>query len=332
MAEELENGEFIILKDDSVHAVQQQGPLIKFEPGILYLTNFRILFDLPAQENGLKSIKLSQIIRFSQSICNDSPVLDLLCEEEGQSLHLYLIEESHRATLVSLLSQICAASELGQEKCDAFSLVLRQQILSFDSLSEFYEAFPNLPPIDIQNLQVSTRRTKELQMRIMRETVQESLNPFNFFSDFVETSPTLFFVFFALFVGIVSIVFQFISFGTLVCVIIIAMIFQYGLQIIVGKLPKPSERIIDNNATSPVKKFVAASNMFHAVLDRRLFWGNSHETLEIVFFLFVVLFLFLIFSPAFLLCVSIVSLAFFERWDIFKLGPLSSLLAKLIQW
>ena len=325
MNERLQEGEFTILKDDDVHIVQKSGPFARIKPIILTLTNYSILIKLKLENNEMERVNLSTITTFSQSNLNTMTVLDIASEGSQDSVHLFM-DESHRETFISILSNLCTASEKNQDECDRYASMLKKQILSFSSLNEFYEKYNILPQDDLDNI---TNFQNEMEMK---DTVGVSLNVFNFISDFVETSPKIFFILVAMFIGIVSIIFNFISFGMLTCCLILGLILQYGIQIVMGKVKKPCNIEINEISDSPVQQFVISSNKFHSLLEKRLLWGDSRKTLDTVAFVFFVLLLYLIYSPKFLLIFSVLCLAFFERWEAFNIGPLSSILSKLIRW
>ena len=111
------------------------------------------------------------------------------------------------------------------------------------------------------------------------------------------------------------------------------MMIESGISV-TGTRRKALEKLEvgDSDARQPMKAFVAASNQFREMIANRFFWYNRMESLEVVGFLVLVLLLFMIFEPYVLLIVSLVGLAFFDRWDPFHLGSLPTILSHLFLW
>lgn len=329
MLRQLREDEFIILQDDKMHIVQMLTPFENFKPIILVLTNYQIFFRLEGENKDWKSISFSKITTFSQSDRNTITVLDIKSEDCSETIHLFM-DDTRRETFISILSNLCTANEKSQNVCNRYAFMLKKQVESFSSLNKFYEEYATLPKIDLENMKEFSAFIEEEMQKQVTEDV--SLNIFNFISDFIETSPRIFFILVAIIIALVSIIFQFISFGTLACILILGLIIQYGIQIVMNNVKKPNPVEINETSDSPLQQFVISSHNFHSIIEKRFLWGDSRKTLDTAAFTFFILLLFLIYSPRFLLIFSVLCLAFFERWKIFNIGPLSSILAKLIIW
>ena len=83
---ELDNGEFLILADESCHMVGQSELQIQFTPSTLYLSNFHIILDPQYDVEILRKIPLSDITKITQAAFNECPVLEILSEDASQSI------------------------------------------------------------------------------------------------------------------------------------------------------------------------------------------------------------------------------------------------------
>lgn len=158
--EELENGEFLILKDDTCHLVGQESMQIQFTPAILYLTNQHIFLDPRYDVESTRKLVLGDVVRIVQTINNDCPVLDILSEDSGQSIHVFIPDESHRIGFASILRQLCKAKEKGQKSCDKFAMNMRRSIQNAESLSSFYKSYNTAP--DYDQAKVLEKKKKKL--------------------------------------------------------------------------------------------------------------------------------------------------------------------------
>lgn len=328
--EALENGEFLILSDDSFHAVGQAGLQIQITPTALYLTNFHLFMEPQFDVEITRKIALAEISGFVDAIVNDCPVLDIVSEDSGQTIHLFIPDDTRKAAFTSIVSRLLDGMKINQEACDKEALLLRRSYQTSESLQSFYETVVNGKTEEDEREEAQKEEKKEMKKKA-RETVHRSLVPFNFFADFVQTSHHLFFSVVVLIVGLLSRIFKFVSFGTFISGLFFILIVIFGLQKVRGK-KYIGERISPDDAEPSVREFLASSNKFLDHVERRLFWGAPEATLEIVTFLLTLVLLFLLFDPVWLLLVSLVGLSFFDRWDPFGCGSLSTILSKVILW
>ncbi|OHT15338.1 hypothetical protein TRFO_42575 [Tritrichomonas foetus] len=337
---ELLEQEFVIFTKDIMLLIQLNDRQTQFLPATMNITNYNIIISLPSQSE-IKKIPISNISKFAQSIINECTVFDIFTSQE-EVTKIFISDTKPRSAVASILSQLCAANEQGQMICDTFSRELRLQILSYDSLDYYFHHYDEIPRIELSDLSDKQNddycKKKQRSETQIKETILLSLNPFNFFSDFVETAPDIFFALFILFIVLCTFIFNFITFGSFVCIVLLLMIAQTASH----RIRHPSSHIqIEMNSEdendknyekNPLKSFVLSVQRFQRIAERRVFWKSRDETAEVASFLMLVLLLFLIFDPAFLLVLSLVGLAFFERWDPFGYGSLSTFLSHLILW
>jgi hypothetical protein len=79
--------------------------------------------------------------------------------------------------------------------------------------------------------------------------------------------------------------------------------------------PRPAFGEIDGQ--SPIAFFVKTVVDVEQAVWNRFCWVNESETMEVVGFMVVMLSLFVLLDPGLLLAVSVVGLAFFQRWGRF---------------
>jgi hypothetical protein len=315
--EGLEEGEFFIFKDDTMHLVEL-GRQIGYTPMTMHLTNRR-LFAVPQYSDWGKSttvVSIGSINEFSQSIYNECPVLDILYGVQGESVHILVPDDTNRRCFVEILLKLCQEVHDDAQQSDAYAVDLRHRALNTNSLAEFYSHLHS------QSLQYKADVSLEFQ---------EALDPFNLFADLVENSPTLFFCVVYVISAILTAIFRYASFGATVCASILILIIYSGIR----RIRKTTELRIEptnDESREPVKAFVTASDTFRKRCDDHLFWGNKAATLDLCVFLGVVMLLFVILDPFLLFGISLMGMAFFERWDPCGFGCFSSLLSKLILW
>lgn len=328
--EALGDGEFLILSDDSFHAVGQAGLQIQITPTALYLTNLHLFMEPQFDVEITRKIALSEISGFVDAIVNDCPVLDIVSTDSGQTIHLFIPDETRKTAFTSIVSRLIDGMKENQEACDKEAMQLRRSCQNSESLQSFYESVINGKTEGHEQNEAEKEEKKAVKKKA-RETVHRSLIPFNFFADFVQTSDHLFFAVAILTIGILSKVFKYVSFGTFISAALFTLIVVFGLQKVRGK-KHIGERINPEDAEPAVREFLASSNKFLDHIERRIFWGVPESTLETVTFLLTLVLLFMLFDPVWLLLISLVGLAFFDRWDPFGCGSLSTILSNLILW
>lgn len=327
--EALENGEFLILTDETFHAIGNAGLQIQITPTTLYLTNFHIFLEPQFDVEITRKIALSDITGFENKTVNDCPCLAILSEED-QSINIFIPDENRKKAFQGIVQKLHSEIKVSQEACDKYALMLRRFVQDAPSLQDFYTKI-NSKPATEQEKEKEKKDDLIKQEKLARKTVQKSLIPFNFFADLVETSPEFFFALVLAACGILSIVFHFISFGTFTSFLFFGSITLFGVQKIAGN-NSHKIRIPPENADKSIRGLLASNNKFLDQLDRRIFWENPEATLEMANFFLVMTLLFVLCNPTFLLFISLAGLAFFDRWNPFNLGSLSTILSHLILW
>lgn len=328
--ESLENGEFLILTDDSFHAVGQAGLQIQMTPSTLYLTNFNIYLEPQFDVEITRKIALSDITGFNETIVNDCPVLEITSEDVGQKIMIFIPDDTRSQAFPDILKNLQKMQQENQESCDKYALIIRRSVQEAASLDAFYKAINEHPPTD-ELLKQEQKVAQKIKAKKAEQNIQQSLIPFNFFADLVETSPEILFSAVVIIISFLSLIFQFISFGVFTCSAVFTFVVIFGLQKVIGKRA-PIERIPPDDAEPSIRPLLASNNQFYDRIDNVFRWEDTRATLEVATFLLILILMFTLYDPAVLLFISLVGLAFFDRWDPFKLGSLSSLLSKLILW
>lgn len=327
--EALENGEFLILTDDTFHAIGNAGLQIQITPTTLYLTNFHIFLEPHFDVEITRKIALSDITGFENKTVNDCPCLAILSEED-QSINIFIPDEVRKKAFQNIVQRLHSEIKTSQEQCDKYALMLRRFVQDASTLQEFYIKF-NSKSAKEQEKEKEKKDDLMKQEKLAQKTVQQSLIPFNFFADLVETSPEIFFAIVLAAIGILSFLFTFVSFGTFTSFLFFFSIVMFGVKKILGENIR-KVKIPPENADKSIRGILASNNKFLDQLDRRLFWDNPQATLELASFFLITTLLFVFCNPTFLLFVSLVSLAFFDRWDPIHVGSLSTILSHLILW
>lgn len=322
LTDDLDEGEFLIVQDENAHMVCVDGDQINFSPSIIRLTNLRVILEAKYEINRRMEVFYSDIKTVCQNTYNESPVLDIISAKEDKIVHVFIPDDKNRIAFASALSNLCSAGEENQEKCNRYGLLLQRRFQNCASIQDFYASVSHIS-LDLADECAETEKE-----------MTETLNPFNLFADFVDRWPELFFLAISAIAAILSIVFGFFSFGCTVCVLILSMMIVSGIRLIENRERSNlmDFNINENDKRRPMKAFLASSNQFRDTLLKRLFWYDRHQSLEVARFMIIVLLLFMICDPAVLLIIALLGLAFFERWDPFKLGSFSAVLSRLILW
>ncbi|OHT12274.1 hypothetical protein TRFO_17959 [Tritrichomonas foetus] len=328
--EALENGEFLILIDDTFHAIGNAGLQIQITPTTVYLTNFHIFLEPQFDVEITRKIALADITSFDNKTVNDCPCLAIVSEDAGQSINIFIPDEVRKRAFQDIVQRLHEEIRAGQEQADKYALIIRRFVQDAPSLPEFYSKY-NSKPATEQEKEKEEKEDLKKQEKLARKTVQQSLIPFNFFADLVETSPEIFFAVVLAVGGLLSLIFRVVSFGTFTSFLFFFSILMFGIQKIFGRKITQA-RIPPENAEKSIRGILASNNKFLDQLDARVLWGSPHMTLELAAFFLIMTLLFVLCSPTFLLFISLSGLAFFDRWDPFRLGSLSTILSKLILW
>ena len=322
-----ENSEFLILKEDSFHAVGQVGPQVQVLPAVVYLTNIHIYVEPTFEVEMTRKLAIADITGFSDSIVSDCPVLDVTCAESGQTVHLFIHDETRKRSFRAIVQQLVSSCLSGQSACDRVAIQLRRAVKNCATLQEFYELVAEKGVLNVESAASpeNSDRSHASRVRLAR-----GLAPCAFFADCVETSPHLLFTALVLLAGVLSRVLHHVSFGSFVSANFLVLVVIFGIRRIAGG--RGPEKLAGDDAESAVREFLVATDEFASCVDERLLWGNPSKTLEVAALLLSLVLLFAFFDPAFLLLVSLVGLAFFDRWNPFGLGSLSTILSHLILW
>ena len=167
--------------------------------------------------------------------------------------------------------------------------------------------------------------------RKARENLLESLIPFNFFADMFETAPRLVWALVVALVAFMSWAVYFMSFGTLVSAICLGFVLFTGVSRVCG-WQVPCNDAEPETAEQSIQDLIRSRNEFRNVMRSRLLWLRPQETLEVVMMFVTTMLLFIFLDPTAILIVSILGLAFFDRWCLFGSGSLPEYLSRLIAW
>lgn len=332
--EDFENGEFLILEDKDCHLVGKAGMQTQFTPSTLVLSNFHIFMYPQFDVEVMRKIAFSDITKFLQAVIDESPILDIVSEDESQTIHLFIPEENNRNGFVKLFQILCSQYDKSQQDCDQSALYYRKKLQDAGSIRAFYEQIINEPqPIfdEKEKEDKETTPSEEKPEMQFKPSYQKVLSAYDFVADLIDISPVL--IFSALFIlaAILSFVFKKLPFGIYVPLLLFSFICYTGIRKITGH--KIDIEFVDaENAPFGLKSFSNTADSFIEKIKKRLFWEKPDSTIEIAEFLVVISALFAFFEPLFVLFITVVGLSFFDRWDPFRLGSLAALLSHLILW
>ncbi|EAY07730.1 hypothetical protein TVAG_118110 [Trichomonas vaginalis G3] len=326
---ELENGEFLIFEDGGCHMVGQAQKSVQYTPSTLSLTNLHIKLNPKYDLEIPRKIALRDITKFQEKVVEDAPVLEILSDDVSQTILLFIPEEPHRIAFVKLFQKLCAANNLGQDKCNECALRYRLQMKASKDLNQFYSNInsgnENESPID------QILKPSDLSYYQLLSSFHVVFTVCNFISDIQDTSPMLFFAVLITFLGIMNILAYFFGFGFLFAFVPLTAIIVIAILQRIGRwksVPLPDY----TDAPGNIKNFMQKIDEFRHIVKVRFVWGEPQITLQTCEFLLVMCLVFYFLDPFIILAISLIGLSFFERWDPFKLGSLSKLLSQLILW
>ena len=326
---ELENGEFLILEDRSCHMVGQTGNQLQFTPSTLSLTNIHIFLNPQFDVEILRKIALSDITKFSQKTVDDSTFLEILSEDSAQSIYLFIPEESHRTAFVTLFKKLCAANDLGQDKCNECALNYRRKLQTAESLNAFYELINSGP--EEEGINEQRAHENELQMHQFSSYFEKLFIFCNYFADIIETSPLFFFIPLMLIAGVLTVILKYVNLGVFLPFVLLAAIVFVAILKNIGKIKEEGDPDFSNSPPN-IKEFMTPVHNFKHNVKSRFSWISAEGTLQTCEFLLVLIIMFECLDTFFILVASLIGLAFVERWDPFRFGSLSTFLSHLILW
>jgi hypothetical protein len=328
--EGIENGEFLILTDESFHAVGQSGLQIQLSPVVLHVTNRRIIIEPQFDIEMTRNIDLSTITGFKHDSVNDIPVLAIHCGGSEAALCLFIPDDTRKRVFQEIVDHMHKVSTQPPQIANKAMLALRHSIHESPTIQHFYENYRGPPEIETptEKVEVEDPKVKE---KVTLSKVRSFLAPWNFVANFIDVSPRLLGVILCLLVAVLSVVFQHFSFGAVVSAGGLTFIVILGIQKLLG-VDHTIEEVNIEKVQDSMQPFFRSSNAFYAQVNTALFWAERSAALQLGAFCLVLLLLFVLFHPTFLLFVSLVGLAFFERWNMLGFGSLSTILSHLILW
>jgi hypothetical protein len=324
----LPDGEFLILTERSFHAVGKQGDNAQLSPITLWLTNFSLFIDPTFDMEVARKITVSHISGFECSVVNDIDVLQVLTgTHRNVKIHLFIPDETHKAAFQKLVDHL---RQLLRHKRSTFDYgrSLLHRVQSSESLDAFYKDFLKIDSTDNEtDPRLSPEELETTPQRVFALLFSIS----DYFADLLKTSSDLLVAGTAALILVLSVLFELMPFGLFMSALLLVFLIWTGVRKIFKKTEfhKPTEIA---RTEKSLTELVKAQNESLGTVDRRLFWLVPAETLELGAFVLVVLLLFVLFDPTFLLFLSLVGLAFFDRWDPLGFGSLSAILSQLILW
>ena len=326
---ELENGEFLILEDGQCHMIAQTDNQLQFTPSTLSLTNFHIFVNPQYDNEILRKIALSDIIKFDKKDVDETPVLDIISEDSAQSIRLFIPEEKHRTAFITIFNKLCAANEIGQEKCNECELKFRRKLQSAGTLNEFYEEINS--GVDEESSSEKTELENELQIRQFSSYFEKLFIFCDYFADIIETSPLFFFIPILIIAGVLTIILKYVNLGVFLPSVMLISIIFIAILINIGKIKEEGDLDFTNSAPN-IREFMTPIHSFKQEMKSRFSWLTPEVTLQTCEFLLILIIMFGCLDTFFILIASLIGLAFVERWDPFRFGSLSTFLSHLILW
>ena len=322
--ENLENGEFLILTDDSFHAVGKAGLQIQLTPTTIYLTNMHIFLKPQFNIEMNREISIRDIAGFDNTSVNECPVLDILCENLGQSIHIFIPDETRQEVFYNIIKEMHSRMTNSEEECNKYSIMVRKKIQEYDSLQHFYDHFLKSKMDPTQDID-----EKEKKINLVFDYLKYYFKPFDFVADIIDNDlKTLLYVF-VVFVEILSIVFSYYSFGVFhACLCLLLLIFS-GLKHFTKKYDE-FKYIQPDSVPTPLKSYVKENNKFVESFEERFLWKNPQKSLEVAIFLVILALLFILFDPLFLLVFSLIGLTLLNRWNPLLISAFSNTISHMI--
>jgi hypothetical protein len=328
--EGLENGEFLVLTDESFHAVGQSGLQIQLSPVILHVTNRRIIVEPQFDIEMTRNIVLSSITGFGHMIVNDIPVLAVLSDGPSPALRLFIPDDTRKRVFQELAAYMHAVAAEPADVADKAALALRHLIHESPTIQHFYDTYRGPPVVEPAAEEVEAEDPKARE-RLTVARVRALLAPYDFLANLIVISPALMASILGVLAAALTLVFRVVSFGAFAAAGGLTVVIVFGIQKLLG-VDHTIEEVPVTKVQEPMQPFFRASNRFCEQVNDRIFWADRAAALQLGAFCLTLLLLFVLFDPTFLLVVSLLGLAFFERWSAFGMGSLSAILSHLILW
>ena len=330
----LASDEFIILQDDTCHLVLGSGLQISFTPSLLYLTNRQICVKTSIGKPEVGSIFLNDIKNFEQKDVNGTNVLVITGKTSSQILRIsFISNDNNQLIFADILSKILASTEQSQDACDALSLSLQRRVKEAKSLQDFYSSFLSIKDNITETPTSSTSTPQNSTIEILTNMTPTSIKLIDVVDDSINRSEILFFACLSTLAALLSILFHFVPFGVCVTFVLFVLVSRHGLRLLFGKTTHLMKvQIADPKFEKQFHNLIVSYDKFWNSFEKRFLWKNRRYTMETAAFLLSASLLFLYFDPAFILTLSLIGLAFIERWDPLHIGSLSDILSKLFQF
>jgi hypothetical protein len=324
MSSLLNSDEFIIIKDDSCQLIHGSPPKVSLSPSSLYLTNRRVYIEPRFQGKARAQVALASISSTEETIQNDILVLKL----KGQPLvSVFIPDNENQHSFGELILKLAAAAKNSETDCDALSLSLQRRFIECQqSLREFYRLFHanknhlvNGPPTDVPH----------------PGSFQEggAMQAVEFLCDMITFSEYFPLGLIVTLVCILSLVFYFIPFGVVFCGAIFMAMMKIGFSLIFSKTPwRNEDGMAMKGAVTCETGSIRVYETFRDAFRKRFLWRNPRHTLETAVFLLSTAAMFAFCDPAFVLGISLVGLAFIERWNPFGYGSISEIFSALFSF
>jgi hypothetical protein len=328
---DLANGEFEVLTDNSFHIVGQQTQQASISPIILHMTNRRVIIEPLLDAEHMHSILLSSITGFDRRVANDVSVLVILFGA-GELVQLYIPEEVREPVLQELVGYMRNLATQPPAIADKAALALHHMIQASATLQEFYAGYRGPPIIEAETQKVEeAEEDPKVKERFTMNVLRARFELFDFFANVIDISPVFLAAILLSTATALSFMLRWCSFGAFAGIVGMVVMIGAGIQKLFGVDPTVEEVPIEK-VQNNLQPFFRASNQFHNEINRRVYWGDRSASVQLAAFFVVLLLLFVLFDPTFLLIGSLAGLAFVDRWNPFGIGPLSTLLSNLILW
>jgi hypothetical protein len=316
----LSSDEFVILRDDTCQLIHGSGPKVSLTPSSLYLTNRRVYIEPSFQGKARAQVALESIASTEETVQNDILILKL----KGNPLvSVFIPDTDHQHWFGELILRLATAAKTDEIDCDSLSLSLQRRFLACDGgLREFYRMF-------------SANKDNLLDRPPQPDSFQDggAMRAIEFLCDLITFSEYFPLGLIVTIVCVLSLVFCFIPFGVVFCGAIFIAMMKIGFNLIFSKTSlRKEEGIAKKAAATGETGSIRVYETFRDAFRKRFLWRNPRHTLETAVFLFSTAAMFAFCDPAFVLGISLVGLAFLERWNPFGYGSISEIFSALFSF
>ena len=272
----------------------------------------------------IRQISIISISTFKFTSVNDCPTLDIICKDEDESIHIFIPDETRKDAFTTIIKALHSNAKQSQESCNSYAILIKHKIQESPTLQDFYTI------INTNNLSQRDSATQNHAKLITQKL--SFLQIFDFFADFSDTSPFLLFSILFSIISLLSFIFEHYSFGGFVCCSLLLLLIRNAFHKINGNSIPQKEEPMPKEVDESLAPLMESSSKLRNAVDARLCWASAQDSAEVAIFALVMLLMFVFLDPVFLLVVSALLLAFFERWDPLKIGSLPNILSRLILW